>query len=109
MPTYSDQFGPGKTGDGCITLSEGTVEFPEGCSIKLNDDIRGVATVANGETTEAVLFGNELAAAPLVIMLTPQDDPGDSYWVTAISATGFTINVGTAVGADTDFMWIALR
>ncbi len=99
--------------NGIVADASGTTdenfEFDGTTHLKGNTNIRGVATVANGDTTIAVTFATSFETAPVAILLTPKSDPGDDYWVTAITEGGFTINVGTAVGGNTTFMWFAIQ
>lgn len=69
-------------------------------------DASGVATVGSGNTSVTVTHGMD--TTPVVILVTPYADPGDHWWVSNIGATTFDINVGTAVGSDTDFSWHAM-
>lgn len=109
--SYLDRVGGGIAGGGSLDFTgANTVEMPTPQQFKGNNNMRGVATMLNGQTTIAVVFGTAWEAAPVAIILTPKADPGAvRYWVASISSTGFTITVNTAVGADKDFMWLAVR
>ena len=121
MP-YEDYTGAPQTGAAKLTYDlvagivadvSGTTQknfdFGSATHLKGVTNIRGVATVLEGQTTIAVTFASAFAVAPAAVVITPKADPGDDFWVTAITTTGFTISVGTAVGADTAFMWFAIQ
>lgn len=109
--SYLDRVGGGAAGYGSLDFTtNNTVEMASPNQFKGNNNMRGVATMLNGQTTIAVVFGTEWEAAPVAVIVTPKADIGAlRYWVASISATGFTITVNSAVGADKDFMWVALR
>lgn len=78
----------------------------------------GVATLANGTTSIAVthqlgdLFGiTPHDITPNRVLITPQESLGSAtkFWVSAIGATTFVINVDADPGADVDFAWEALQ
>jgi hypothetical protein len=109
--SYLDRVGGGTAGGGSLDFTgPNTVEMPTPQQFKGNNNMRGVATLLNGQTTIAVAFGTAWEAAPVAVIVTPKSDPGAlRYWIASITSAGFTITVNTAIGADTVFMWLALR
>ena len=65
---------------------------------------QGRATITSPDTTVVVTHG--LVTAPVMIILTPQYNAGH-FWVSAINATSFTINVETAPGSTGYVSWEA--
>lgn len=67
---------------------------------------QGTATVANGNTTVAVLFPTSILSP--AVEITPVADPGGRYWISARTGSGFTINLSVAAPvAGVAFDWIA--
>ena len=66
----------------------------------------GTAVILN--TTTSIVVTHGLAAQPRVqdIIITPKLLPTVSVYVSALSATTFTISAAGAVGADTSFNWV---
>jgi hypothetical protein len=58
---------------------------------------KGTATVPNAATTVGVTFTSTPNGA---VSVTPLADPGGRWWVSAKSATGFTINLQVAAGGS---------
>lgn len=66
---------------------------------------RGVATIENGNTTVTVNHG--LEGTPTNITLTPFSSEVTGAYISARTATTFTITVGSAVSADREIAWDA--
>jgi hypothetical protein len=62
-----------------------------------NTDIAGTVTIT-GATSQAVTFTTAYGSTPKAVSLTPLGDTTTvgPYWVTALSATGFTANIHTS-------------
>lgn len=90
-----NNFGAGLTGTINIALGGSNV-----LAISRNEgyvtEAQGTGTIAGSGTSIAVTFGQALAFTPLSssVRLTPATDPGavTTYWTTALSTTGMTIN-----------------
>lgn len=66
----------------------------------------GTGTVTAAASTKAITFTSPYAtgSAPKVVC-TPSYQT--SFWVTSVTNTGFTFNVGTTSAYDQDFHWHA--
>jgi hypothetical protein len=73
----------------------------------LYDDggVSGVCGIAAGATSAACTFraGFVDPAAKPIVVVTPQGNPGGTYWVDAATGTGFTLNLAAPVPAAVDF------
>jgi hypothetical protein len=69
---------------------------------------KGTATVAAETASVDVTHG--LSPAPTRVLVTPTSDPGSRWWVSALTATTFTITLQTALGAGVTatFDWMAI-
>jgi hypothetical protein len=67
-----------------------------------NDNTRGEVVVASGETTKTYTFPSAYDEIPNVVV-TPTSNLGGNFWVSDITATGFTVHLGVAVAADVKF------
>lgn len=65
----------------------------------------GTATIASGGTTKVVTHG--LSATPIIVVVTGNTTDTAAIWITNITSTQFTINVGSAVGGDRTVYWYA--
>jgi hypothetical protein len=73
----------------------------------LYDDggVSGVCSVAAGDTSAACTFAISFidpSAKPIVVV-TPQGNPGGTYWVENTSVSGFTLRLGSPAPASVDF------
>jgi hypothetical protein len=73
----------------------------------LYDDggVSGVCTVAAGATSASCSFRVDFidpSAKPIVVV-TPQGNPGGTYWVDATTVSGFTLNLASPAPASVDF------
>jgi hypothetical protein len=73
----------------------------------LYDDggVSGVCTVAAGATSASCSFRVDFidpSAKPIVVV-TPQGNPGGTYWVDATAVSGFTLNLASPAPASVDF------
>ena len=68
----------------------------------------GTATVASG-TNPSVSVPHGLTATPGLVLVTPTSvwQGGTSYYLSAIGATSFTINVVGTVSGNVTFNWMA--
>lgn len=71
------------------------------------NNLRGTVTLLSGTTSIAVTFGTAEADATYRVFLEP--NYSTTAWVTAKGTGGFTINVGTAPGANTTVGWLLVR
>lgn len=65
----------------------------------------GVCTVASGATSAGCTFTIAFAdanAKPIVVV-TPQGNPGGTYWVENTSVSGFTLKLASPAPASVDF------
>lgn len=88
---------------GSRTYATATLAFP--VTAVTPDPTSGTATILSGNTSVTVT--HSLGQTPTAPLVTPQADPGDDWWVSNIGDTTFDINVGTAVGSDIVFGWVA--
>jgi hypothetical protein len=65
----------------------------------------GAGSIPNAATTLVVNHG--LASAPAKLSVTFNTDPGGRYWVTAVTATSFTVNLSVAAAGALNFWWSA--
>lgn len=63
----------------------------------------GVATITNPATTVVVTHGVEFT--PTLKQITVTAGASHTWWISTITSTQFTINVGTTPGSSTDFGW----
>lgn len=74
----------------------------------LSREERGNAVIAGGGTTIAVTFTNAFKAATTPDVGIRNNPRNVSYWLTSISNTGFTLNVGSSAGtANETWRYIA--
>lgn len=69
---------------------------------------RGSVTMTSGATTAAVTLSPATADTSYRLSLTPSWNAG-AIWYTAKATTGWTVNVGTAPGADSTVDWSLTR
>lgn len=67
-----------------------------------NSDTRGQVTVPSGATSASYTFNTAYASAPNIVA-TPISDPEARYWVSSVTATGFTVNIASAPSVDVTF------
>ena len=85
------------------TVWQNLLWFANNYDAYVNKSQGGQATVLSGATTVAV---TGIAVGPgYVVSLTPHGNPGGSYWISAVTLTGFTINVATAPTSNLTFDW----
>jgi hypothetical protein len=77
-----------------------------GNPVGYNNELHGLQTVGSGVATIRVTFATALAASPTQILVTPWFNAG-SYYLSGISATGFTINWATATSGTQYVSWSA--
>jgi hypothetical protein len=88
-----------------VVANIGTGNVIENVSSYVNKNT-GTATVATGNTSIVVTHG--LAAAPIRVQVTPTTDTGGKrYWISAKTATTFTITIDSANASDIAFDWRA--
>lgn len=105
--------------DGDIEFQD-FVFFRDGISVTLNASFQKNIiphwkavnqAVSSGATTLSVSFSglslNDQNDASFAVLVTPQWDT--TVWVTSKATTGFTINFGTAPGADSALDWLIVR
>ena len=79
-----------------------------GPTVALSNNVRGIAAaITNGATTLAVTFGTAQADANYAVLCTP--NYGTTCYVTSQTASGFTINFGTAAPASATVHWLVVR
>ena len=72
----------------------------------LKTEASGTATIPAGQTSISVTHG--LAWTPKTVRVTPLDNLGGrSFWVSNVTATGFTINISSADTVNHSFAWEA--
>jgi hypothetical protein len=73
----------------------------------LYDDggVSGVCTVASGATSASCSFrvGFVDPTAKPIVVVTPQGNPGGTYWVDGTTAGGFTLHLASPAPASVDF------
>jgi hypothetical protein len=87
---------------GVVSLGDSLVQ---GGNAYDDGGVSGVCTVASGDTTAACTFRVSFidpTAKPIVVV-TPQGNPGGTYWVSNTSETGFTLNLASPAPASVDF------
>lgn len=92
--------------DAAMTVQKNVDEIV--AQLKNRDDARdsGSGVVTSTNTSVAVSFGKTLINP--VVVATPKDDPGGRFWISGVSATGFTFNLQTAAPVGgIDFDWQA--
>lgn len=92
--------------DAAMTVQKNVDELV--AQLKNRDNARdsGSVTITSGNTSVAVAFTKTLVNPHAVA--SPIDDPAGRWWLSAKSATGFTINLQTAAGVGgVDFDWHA--
>jgi len=84
------------SGGGHVAVSGGDLSIAVN-HIVGNTDIAGTVTIT-GATSQAVAFTTAYGSTPKAVSLTPLGDTTTvgPYWVTALSATGFTANIHTS-------------
>lgn len=73
-------------------------------------DIAGgcTLTVAEGTSTTCRFTTSFPTGVVPRVVVTPTSNPGSTYWVSGVGVGAFTINVATAVTADTTFSYIVV-
>jgi hypothetical protein len=97
--------GNGAVNGGKITGADSLWNNNEG--IKTTES--GTAEVAGGSTSIVVSHGANFTPTFGQVQLTPRDNPGANYWVSAITATTFTISMASAPGGAIRFGWNVSR
>ena len=102
----NNNFGTNGTGGAMLMGATGTNRHVTN-NIGFVTKNSGSATILNGQISIVVNHG--LAGQPLSqdIIITPRLLPTVAVFVSAVSATTFTIEAGGVVGADTAFNWVA--
>jgi len=102
----NNNFGTNGTGGAMLMGATGTNRHVTN-NIGFVTKTSGTATILNGQISIVVNHG--LAGQPLSqdIIITPRLLPTVAVFVSAVSATTFTIEAGGVVGADTAFNWVA--
>ena len=72
-------------------------------SSMITNFVKGTATITAETTSVNVTHGN--LTTPTIITIAPQDENGLGWYVTAIGATTFTINLQVPPVSDTIFIW----
>jgi len=102
----NNNFGTNGTGGAMLIGATGTNRHVTN-NIGFVTKTSGTATILNG--TLSIVVNHGLAGQPLSenIIITPRLLPTVAVFVSALSATTFTIEAGGVVGADTAFNWVA--
>jgi hypothetical protein len=102
----NNNFGTNGTGGAMLMGATGTNRHVTN-NIGFVTKNSGSATILNGQVSIVVNHG--LAGQPLSqdIIVTPRLVPTVDVFVSALSATTFTISAASAVAADTSFNWVA--
>ena len=102
----NNNFGTNGTGGAMLIGATGTNRHVTN-NIGFVTKNSGTATILNG--TLSIVVNHGLAGQPLSqdIIITPRLLPTVAVFVSAVSATTFTIEAGGVVGADTAFNWVA--
>jgi hypothetical protein len=102
----NNNFGTNGTGGAMLIGATGTNRHVTN-NIGFVTKNSGSATILNG--TLSIVVNHGLAGQPLSedIIITPRLLPTVAVFVSALSATTFTIEAGGIVGADTAFNWVA--
>jgi hypothetical protein len=90
------------TAYGVVSEGDGLVS---GGNLYDDGGVSGVCTVAAAATSASCTFRVafiDTSAKPIVVV-TPQGNPGGSYWVAGTTATGFTLNLASPAPASVDF------
>lgn len=93
------------TFQGKITV-KGLARFDD--QISVGSDTAGVVKVAAGQKTLKVEFSKSYKYGAPVVTLTPLANVAGNYWLSDVSAAGFTVNISRAQSSDVSFNWIAL-
>ncbi len=94
-----------------VLVHYGTAGYPLGVTRIGGTPANGVApgSIASGTATTtaatSVVVSHGLTAAPTQVQVTPRGNPGGAWWVSAPTATAFTINL--AVSGTVTFYWSA--
>ncbi len=86
---------------GNISL-EGDLVLGSTSKVLGNSSTRGEVVISAGQTSETYTFPSAYSAVPNVVV-TPTSDPGGNFWVSDITATGFSVYLGAAVASDVKF------
>lgn len=114
VPSYSG--GKPAIGDGQAATASGLAAMyqyssPEAAAfgIRLPNPYWGVATVAGGGTTVAVVFDEPRANADYQVFTAFDEDPGSAVatFASAKTVNGFTLNTDADPITDADVLWIA--
>ncbi|MGH3376657.1 MAG: hypothetical protein ACRDP6_18140 [Actinoallomurus sp.] len=87
---------------GVVSVGDGLVS---GGNLYDDGGVSGVCGVEAGATSATCAFRVRFidAAAKPIVVVTPQGNPGGTYWVDATNAGGFTLNVSAPAPSAVDF------
>lgn len=90
------------TAYGVVSLGDGLVS---GGNLYDDGGVSGVCSVAAGATSASCSFRVAFidSSAKPVVVVTPQGNPGGTYWVGDATATGFTLNLASPAPDAVDF------
>ena len=97
--------------NGNLITGQGTLGIIDGGTLSLIHHNRGWITEGWGTLTlpanaTTVDVNHGCSAIPLSVICTPQQT-NPAYWVTAVTSTKFTLNIGASTGVDRHWYWEA--
>lgn len=115
-PLGAGARGESSVGVGVLGIGPGAGVLSVGDSVTLGhlvgiaQDIAGgcTLTVAEGTSTTCRFTTSFPTGVVPRVVVTPTSNPGSTYWVSGVGVGAFTINVATAVTADTTFSYIVV-
>lgn len=74
-----------------------------------NGDVAGTCTIASSSSSQACSFASSFGSGVSpVVVVTPTSNPGSFFWISGVSVSGFTVNLGSAPGADVTFNYVVV-